>query len=264
MRAERGWLVVLAAAALLSGCEQVYGPTAPSREWQAYDTARFTLFTRPATFCESAAASLGEVLEDQYSYATSALHLSAGPRISMFLYNSRQDVTPVLPSDRSGVAFPETNAVHAVCVAPLDDNLKSLLLHEANHVVMQNALGRPGTSFVNEGLASAVMSERYGLIGPTFLYGWTDRNRSQVPRLADLVDDAKWSSSSDVGYKSSASFLAFLLDRDGPDPLRQLYYARSADFAARSLEIYGRPLEALEQEWLAFVGVRGHSSAPVR
>jgi hypothetical protein len=182
----------------------------------------------------------------------------------MFLYNSRQEVTPVLPSDRSGVAFPETNAVHAVCVAPLDDNLKSLLLHEANHVVMQNALGRAGTSFVNEGLASAVMSERYGVIGRTFLYGWTDRNRAQVARLADLIDDAKWSSSSDVGYKSSASFLAFLLDRNGPALLRQLYYARSSDFAARLLEVYGRPLEALEQEWLSYVSGRGATSARVR
>jgi hypothetical protein len=262
MRAERGWSVVLAAAALLSGCEQVYGPTAPSREWQAYDTVRFTLFLRPGSFCESAAASLGEVLEDQYSYATSALHLSAGPRISMFLYNSRQEVTPALPSDRSGVAFPETNSAHAVCVAPLDDNLKSLLLHEANHVILNNALGRPGTSFVNEGLASAVMSERYGVIGPTFLYGWTDRNRSQIPPLANLIDDSRWSSSSDVGYKSSASFLAFLLDRNGPASLRQLYYARSADFAARLLEIYDRPLDALEQEWLA--SVRGRGATGVR
>lgn len=138
------------------------------------------------------------------------------------------------------------------------------MLHEANHVIMQNALGRPGTSFVNEGLASAVMSERYGPIGRTFLYGWTFRNRSQVPRLADLIDDAKWSSSSDMGYKTSASFLAFLLDRDGPERLRQLYYARSADFAARLLEIYGRSVESLEQEWLAFVSGRGASSARVR
>jgi hypothetical protein len=174
----------------------------------------------------------------------------------MFLYNSRQEVTPTLPSDRSGVAFPETNAVHAVCAPPLDDNLKSLLLHEANHVILQNALGRPGTSFVNEGLASALMSERHGPIGPAFLYDWTDRNRAQVPRLADLVDDAKWSSASEVGYKSSTSFLAFLLERDGPERLRQLYYASSADFARRAQQIYGRPLESLEREWLDFVRAR--------
>jgi hypothetical protein len=207
---------------------------------------------------------LGDMLEDQYSYAGATLDLPSGQRISMFLYNARQEVTPVLPSDRSGVAFPETNAVHAVCVAPLGDNLKSLLLHEANHVIMQNALGRPGTSFVNEGLASAVLSERYGPIGRTFLYGWTDRNRSRIPRLADLIDDAKWSSSSDLGYKASASFLAFLLDRDGPVRLRQVYHTRSDGFAARLLEIYGRSVESLEQEWLAFVSGRGASSTRVR
>jgi hypothetical protein len=108
------------------------------------------------------------------------------------------------------------------------------------------------------------MSERYGVIGPTFLYGWTDRNRSQIPPLANLIDDSKWSSSSDAGYKSSASFLAFLLDRNGPASLRQLYYAPSSDFAARLLEIYGRPLEALEQEWLASVSRPGVTSARVR
>lgn len=66
-----------------------------------------------------------------------------------------QGIAP-LPSPRSGVAFPETNAVHAVCVAPHDDNLRALLTHEANHVIMQNGLGRAGTGLMNEGLATAV------------------------------------------------------------------------------------------------------------
>ena len=43
-----------------------------------------------------------------------------------------------------------------------------------------------------EGLASAVMSERFHAGGKSFLYPWTARNDARIPPLSDLVDDEKW------------------------------------------------------------------------
>ena len=40
-------------------------------------------------------------------------------------------------------------------------------------------------------------------------------HRANLPALAGLIDDAKWSSDSFAGYQTSASFLAFLLERYG-------------------------------------------------
>ena len=244
-RAAGAALVVL----LNSGCENVYGPAAPSVDWAVFESPRYTLNVRPGSFCESQAAALAEVLEDQYTHAVTTLQIQAGGRIAMFLYNSAAEVEPSLSSPRSGVAFPETNAAHAVCTAPFDNDLRALLTHEANHVIIQNGLGRAGTSFMNEGLASALVSERFGEIGPTFLHRWVRHNPGRVMALADLIDDAKWNSNSGDGYRSSASFLAFLIERHGAARLKLVYHARSAQLAARMHEVYGVPLQALEAEW---------------
>ncbi len=110
---------------------------------------------------------LGEVLEDRVRRdgrhprtAVHRAHLGLPPRLC-----GRRRVLVEL--QRRGLSHHPD--LRAVCVPPLDPNLFGLLAHEANHVIVQNALGRPGTYFVNEGLASAVLSERFGAL-PESLY----------------------------------------------------------------------------------------------
>jgi hypothetical protein len=246
-------LVVLASSG--AACDAILGPTTPDANWNVHDTARFSLNVRPGSFAEQNVSRLGEVLENQYTVSLATLDLRYTGRISAFLYNSAEDAD--LMSDYSGVGYPDTEAFRAVCVPPLDGNLFGLLSHEGNHVILQNALGRPGTSFVNEGLASAVLSEHFGAFGPTALYAWTRTHTSQIPPLASLADDGKWSDfPQDLAYKSSASFLADLIDTSGSPRLRQLYYVKSSDFQRRFQEIYGRSLETAEADWKAFCASR--------
>jgi hypothetical protein len=249
MRASARAAAAVLGLLLSGGCETMYGPTSPSVEWAVFESSRYTLIVWPVSFCESQAAALAEVLEEQYDHTVATLQIETGGSISMFLYNSGTELEPSLPSARSGVAFPETNAAHAVCTAPFDNDLRALLTHEANHVIIQNGLGRAGTSFMNEGLASALVSERFGEIGPTFLHRWVRNNPSRVMALADLIDDAKWNSNSGDGYRSSASFLAFLIERYGAARLKLVYHARSAQLPARIHDVYGVPLQTLEVEW---------------
>lgn len=245
------WLFATAMAG--GGCELIYAPTAPSKDWVTFDSARFTIYARPDSFAAANASAFASVMEDQYTHTVSTLAIGHGGRISVFLYNAGSELDPPLPQARAGVAFPETNAVHAVAFAPHDNDLNALLTHEANHVIVINGLGRAGTNFMNEGLASALRSERYGDIGPTALHRWARNNRSRLIRLVTLVDDSQWNSHSNEGYASSASFLAFLLERYGPERLKQIYHVRSGDVAARLQAIYGKTLEALEAEWLAAI-----------
>src|SRR5687768_14886431 len=145
MRASMSTAGAALVVMLGGGCETVYGPTSPSVQWAVFESPRYTLNVRPGSFCESQAAALADVLEDQYGHTVATLQIELGGRISMFLYNSGTELEPSLPSGRSGVAFPDTNAAHAVCTAPFDNDLRALLTHEANHVIIQNGLGRAGT-----------------------------------------------------------------------------------------------------------------------
>lgn len=250
-RQSAGAVALIALVTLGTGCDAVLGPTQPDSNWRTYDSARFSLFVRPGSFAEQNAARLAEVLEDQYSVTVASLNLGYTGHISGFLYNSAADAD--LTSDYSGVGYPETETFRAVCVPPLDGNLFGLLSHEANHVILKNGLGRPGTFFANEGLASTMVSERFHPYGKTFLYAWTNSHASQIPPIAALADDEKWNDyPQDVAYKASASFLAYLLETSGAGRLRQLYYVPSPDFARRFQEIYGRSLEEAERAWKDF------------
>jgi hypothetical protein len=72
--------------------------------------------------------------------------------------------------------------------------------------------------------------------------------------MSTLIDDGGWGrTAQDTAYKSSASFLAWLIDTYGSDRLRQIYPLNSDQMLDRIPSIYGRPLDALEAEWLRFV-----------
>ena len=239
------------ASSLLAGCNRVLGPTSPDANWRVVDTAHFALHVRPGSFGERSAATLGEVLDDQYEVTLQLLQAQYGGRISGFLYNDAADAK--LQAEHSGTAFPDTGAFEATVTPPLDENLFALVAHEANHVVIIGAIGRAGTYMLNEGLASALLSERHHALGRHYYYGWTKTHRSGLPALATLANDGEWNHvAQNVAYSASASFLGYLLDTAGPANLRQLYYARSGEFEQRFAQIYGRTLREAEAAWLAF------------
>lgn len=244
-------LLLAAALGACAGCNAILGPSAPDSNWRAHERARFTFYARPGSFGEQHVDAFAEVLEDQYDHSVRVLSLRYAGRLSIFLYDSAADAGR--GSDRSGTAYPDTEAVKVVCTPPLDDNLYGLLAHEANHVILRNGLGRAGTSFVNEGLASAVLSERYHQLGRHFLYAWGRTGGTRIPPLSALADDDQWGGfDSNAAYNTSASFLAYLLETYGADRLRQVYPVLSRDFATRFSEVYGRSLEQAEAEWKRF------------
>jgi hypothetical protein len=251
MRAE--WICAcsaLAATLVLGACNPVFGPSKTDTNWRVHESGRFSLHVRPGSFAEANAAALGEALDHQYEATLAALDAQFDRRVIGFLFNSAQDAD--LESEYSGVAYPETLAFRATCTPPLNANLHSLLGHEANHVIIMGALGRAGTRMMNEGLPSAVLTERYSP-GRGYYYGWTREHRSEIPSLARLSDDGQWEDiPSHVAYSAGASFLAWLLEVRGPAQLRAVYYAKSSEFDARFATVYGRSLSEAEADWLAF------------
>jgi hypothetical protein len=240
----------LLAAGALGACNQAFGPSPTDANWRVHESTRFSLHVRPGSFADQNAVAIGDVLDHQYDVTLAALDARFERRVTGFLFESAQDAD--LASDYSGVAYPETLAFRATCVAPIGVNLHSLLGHEANHVIIMGALGRAGTRMMNEGLASAVLSARHSN-GPGYYYEWTRTHRSEIPAMSRLTDDSQWEQiPQNVAYSAGASFLAYLLETRGAAALRAVYYADSSDFAARVATVYGRSLAEAEAEWLSF------------
>ena len=245
-------LVALAAAA----CHSILGPTPVGSDWDVIDTAHFSFNVRPDGAVRQSIGRITEVLDDQYQFTIRSLDLRYAGRISLFLYESGADAG--LESNRSGAAYPDTESVRAASGPPVDANLMVLLSHEMNHVIQQNSLGRPGTSFMGEGLPSAVLSERYHLFGKTHLYSWTALNEARIPALAQLIDDDLWDThDQQMKYNASASFLAYLLETNGPSRLKQLHPVGSPEFAERFRTVYDRSLEDADRDWRTYCRTRG-------
>jgi hypothetical protein len=243
-------LVVLTWAG--SGCHAILGPSEIDANWKVIDSPHFAFHVRPGSFAEQNIATLINVLEDQYAFALSSLDIRYAGRISLFLYNNANDAGEPFGFERSGTAYISTETARAIVSPPLETTF-GLVAHESNHVIEYVGIGPPATSFMNEGMASAVMSERYHAGGKSFLYPWTARNDARIPPIADLVDDGKWADvDSQIAYNASASFLVYTLDAGGPDRLKQLQSVRSKDFAGRFQQIYGMSLDQAEREWRAF------------
>jgi hypothetical protein len=253
-------IAAIAIATALGGCNAVLGPTAPDGHWAVLERGRFTFYVRPGSFGEQSTDVLATVLTDQFAVSVSTLGLRYDGRITLFLHNSGDEAGFGGDGDggnHSGVAYPDTETVKSVAVPPLDGNLMSLLSHEVNHVIVHNGLGRPGTSFVNEGLASALLSERYHNLGPTSFHHWVATHPGQVPRLADLVDDDRWREAPQAAaYTTSASFLAYMISTYGAERMRAIYPASSSAFPGKFSEVYGMSLEQAESAWLTFCAGR--------
>lgn len=253
MFAERRRRVVPALIALVAasaGCGSLTGPSATDDAWVVHDSPHFVLHVRPGSFGSQHAATFAEVLEEQREVSLTRLGAALDAQLYGFFYEPGQGG---LRSLRAGVAYPLNRTFTLVAAPPLDGNLYVLMSHEANHVIVEQVLGRPGTSFVNEGLASALLSERFHQLGPVFLHAWVAA-RSDLPPLSRLIDDDEWSRMGhDEKYNSSASFLAYLLDVFGPEPLKEIYGASSKDFPDRFQRAYGIGLTEMEQRWKAFV-----------
>lgn len=244
---------VVAAAAMLAaaGCARFTGPSPVDGNWHTIETAHFTLHVRPGSFAEQHAAVFGEVLEDQLAVSVARLGAAYESRLLGFFYSFPGEGG--LENQREGVAYPLTQSFKLVASPPLDGNLFVLMSHEANHVIARHLLGRPGTSFINEGLASALLSERHHALGPSFLHRWSAQTAG-LPSIRDLADDDQWTGLDyQRKYNGSASFVAFLLETRGIEPFRHIYGASSGQFADRFREAYGLDLQEAETAWKAFI-----------
>lgn len=246
------WTALLAFLPLaFAGCNAYLGPTKVDENWHQTQSQYFTLHARPDSFADHNAATLGEVLDDQYEVTQHWLGAPYSNRISGFLADNAADGE--FESEYSGVAFPDTASFRATATPPVDSNLFALVAHEANHVVIVGSLGRANTHFVTEGLASAVISERYHPLGRHYYYQWTKSHRAQLVPLTRLIDDEGWShTNSNVAYSEAASFLGYLLETQGAAKLRQVYSANSSTFESRFSQVYGVTLASAETAWLTF------------
>ena len=119
-----------------------------------------------------------------------ALDIRYAGRISLFLYENAADADDTDPS--APAPCTPTPRPPAPSSARRSRRRSAWWRTNRNHVILSNGVGPPATSFMNEGMASAVMSERYHPGGKSFLYPWTARNDARIPPIyGEPLDQAE-------------------------------------------------------------------------
>jgi len=235
---------------ITASCKNIFGPKNFEKDlnWNIRERQHFIFYVRSNSFAEQNIDTLIQILESHYAYVLNTLELNYSGIISVYIYNSPEDIGTEYCG---GSAYPRTETVKVVC-SPICGGVSTAAPHEIVHVIAKNALGEPGTFFLNEGLAVALEETRLGM----HLHDWTKKfiEEKRLPSLNTLIDNSRWFDIAyEISYPVSGSFVNYLINMYGAYNIKELFYrANSSNFLKEFQDIYGKSLEGVEAEWKTY------------
>jgi hypothetical protein len=191
-----------------------------------------------------------------HDWVVPQLGVSPSQQIQYFKYLDRTHMQRATGMAANGWADPAAFAVHSIF---------PWHAHEAVHVLTE-LLGRP-TDFFNEGIAVALA---FDPLNNRFVALWNNipihdvaRQRRSAGSLVSpttmLTTERFRTHSEEVVYPAAGSFVGFLIERYGQASLNEFFRRAAgrqeteAEIRQRAVAVWGKSIEALEQEWLAFL-----------
>ncbi len=213
--------------------------------WTAINSRHYRLQVIPSSTAHQEIEAIQQKREEGLAHILDFFKVAYNRpgRIVYFFYESPLHKGLITGDQMLAHAFTEKGEVHAVY------NAKTKVdgLHEDAHIILRQ-LGRP-CKLLEEGAAEYIQQ------GDLAHARYQRASASRPPcRLGDLLDDAAFQASDlFLAYPLAASFVGFLIQRNGVETFKQLYQAADADAGQAIERIYGQPSAALEAEWQAFV-----------
>jgi hypothetical protein len=181
-----------------------------------------------------------------------ALAIPSPPHVTIFAYRSDEEKRRLVGAAATAYTKPWLAEIHLGAAALPHPVLRHELVHAVAAAAARGPLRVPARAGVLvsmgfvEGLAVALDVPR----GAWTVHEWSRaaRDLGLLPDVERIVGPAGfWAQAPARAYVAAGSFVAFLLDRYGADPIRRAY--GSGDLAAA----LGRPLPALVAEWQRFL-----------
>ncbi len=222
-----------------------------------YRTENFDIYYHPATLSASDLQFIAEDHEYQYARLAGQLRLRVGSRIESYLYPDPDARARLTGSRYTNVApvWLKTPQSHVLLAA-----YENVFPHELAHVFSRE-FGLPLLKAslqvgLVEGLAVALeppdgLPSAHEQVAAAALAGVGYENREQIDLASDLAATLSpsgfWTGRGAVSYTTMGSFIKFLLDTYGPEPLKRVYAL--GDFQ----HVYGKPVARLAEAWQAFL-----------
>lgn len=218
------------------------------------ETKHYVFHAVPGSLAEQDVKDIAEEQEASYKHVVNMIGLTKQEKIHYYLCNCREDVGHEIErrfgvySPNNGCAVSE-NEIYAV----YNQEIKCIGPHEDAHI-LAFALGRPESSFLEEGLACAMDTQWWGIDNHTWVGYY--RRKGSCPSVCKLLH-MDWQTfgelDSSVTYPVAGSFVTWLLLRFGREKFFQFYTANHYEAVAEA--VLGCTLEALEADYFQFIGL---------
>lgn len=218
-----------------------------------FETEHYIFHVAPGSLAAQDVQIIAAEQETSYRYIHHMLGLVMEEKINYYLFNSREEVGRAIErkfgiySPNNGCAVSE-NEIYAV----YNQEIKCIGPHEDTHV-LAFALGRPASSFLEEGLACAMDAQWWGVDNHTWVRYY--RKNGGCPSINELLH-MDWQTfgkmDCSVTYPVAGSFVTWLLLRFGREKFFQIYTAEDYDAAEN---ILGSKFDALEADYFEFIGL---------
>ncbi|MEO6595347.1 MAG: hypothetical protein ABIP94_11390 [Planctomycetota bacterium] len=207
-------------------------------------TEHFVIRCRPGSPAEASVDRTASLVEQDLALILRELGMAEFEHtIELFLYDDEHELQVITGGQASGYSVPL--ASHA----PHDND--QTRVHELVHVVAEKFAERGPERrnlFVAEGLANAVLRFVHGVhVDAVAAF---HRRRGDLPPLAEMLGAEDFYSWLRLhphfdGYDVAGSWMRFLLDTRGAEPVRRYYGGVAA------ADALGKPIDELEREWHA-------------
>jgi len=248
---------VLAGILLASGCATIgYTKNAKPRKWRpksleelknakgftwiTKSSPHFDLFVDSGTLAEREIGQLERGMEDSLPGLEKLLGGPLKARLQAFVVSSEPRMYKLTGGLSTGFAW------GTIITMVYKQDLRDMGTHETCHNMARLLWGNSRAVWVNEGLA--VYSENNWRGVPLHeLAKWLLDRGKTIP-IKDLIAEGLHKKYSDmITYPELGSFVKFVYEKYGRDSVKALW-RRGAKGARKA---FGKPLGAVEQEWLA-------------
>ena len=184
------------------------------------------------------------------------LGVSSDRTLHYYKYVDRSHMAEITGRTTNGFAEPASFTLHSIWTFDA---------HEAIHVLTA-VLGVP-PDFFNEGIAVAL---NFDPLAGRFVALWNTTTVHDAARSAFasstsmrpvslLTSDRFQAQTNTSTYPLAGSFVGFLIDRYGEEPMNQFFRSSTgrgeseAQVRQRVINVWGKPIETLQDEWIAFL-----------
>jgi hypothetical protein len=210
--------------------------------WKTDRSATFEYHFEPSSTAEREIEKIKTTMEQSRSHVVALLGEKTGPPgVPVFIVETRHRMKELTGTPQNAWSTPKVIAFIYGAQA------KAIGAHEDCHILARHFWGSPHADWLDEGLAVYSDDEWWGhpLHGVAKLL----LERGQLIPIAALLKSG-WRKQSDlVTYPETGSFVKFMYEKYGLDLVKQTWKGGSSQI----LQIFGKKVDDLEQEWRATI-----------